>query len=151
MSKYFQKTTLLILVTLLFSAIFAEDVCGYRIDATVSVTSKTGEKSSFNVGIAETPQKHEKGLMHCSELKKGAGLFFIFNDDREHFFWMKNTTIELAIIYIDRDFKVVSVRKGKPLDETLLPSGKPSRYVLEINWEEGRKVMQGDKVSFKMK
>lgn len=89
--------------------------------------------------------------MQCSELKKGTGLFFIFNDDREHFFWMKNTTIELAIIYIDRDFKVVSVRKGKPLDETLLPSGKPSRYVLEINWEEGRKVMQGDKVSFKMK
>jgi uncharacterized protein len=141
----------LIFATLLFSVISAEEICSYPAEAEITITSKTGDKISFVVGIAETPAEHEKGLMHCPELKKGKGLFFIFNDDREHFFWMKNTTVELAIIYIDRDFNVVSIKRGKPLSETTLPSIFPSRYVLEVNWAEGVKILSGDKVSFKMK
>lgn len=137
-------------MTLNCSHILAETICGYSADAVITVTSKNGEKSFFKVGTAETAEKHEKGLMHCKELKKGTGLFFVFNDDREHFFWMKNTLIELAIIYIDRDFKVVSVKKGKPMSEATIPSIYPSRYVFEVNWIEGAKILPGDKITFKM-
>jgi uncharacterized protein len=139
------------LVMFLLSAISAEDICGYKVDATVEIISKTGEKTLFSVGIADTPQKHEKGLMFCKELKKGRGLLFIFNDDRQHFFWMKNTPVELAIIYINREFKIVSVRRGEPFSQKTLPSIFESRYVLEINWMEGKKIVPGDSVKFKMK
>ncbi|HPV22120.1 MAG TPA: hypothetical protein PK102_10855, partial [bacterium] len=66
----------MIFATLLFSVISAEDICSYPAEAEITVTSKTGAKISFAVGIAETPAEHEKGLMHCAELKKGKGLFF---------------------------------------------------------------------------
>ena len=88
--------------------------------------------------------------MYCKKMEKNQGLFFVFDNDRQRFFWMKNTTIELAVIFIDRDFNVVSVRHGVPLSKTTLPSVKPVRYVLEVAWEAGKSVLPGDKVKLKM-
>ena len=144
------KTAFLTLILLSFFLISAENICGYPKDATVEVTSDRGEKKFFSVGIAETDSLHEKGLMYCKKMEKNQGLFFIFDNDRQRFFWMKNTTIELAVIFIDRDFNVVSVRRGVPLSKTTLPSIKPVRYVLEVNWSEGAKILPGDKVKLKM-
>ena len=144
------KTAFLTLILLSFFLISAENICGYPKDATVEVTSQTGEKKFFSVGIAETDALHEKGLMYCKKMEKDQGLFFIFDNDAERFFWMKNTTIELAVIFIDRDFNVVSVRRGVPLSKTTLPSVKPVRFVLEVAWEAGRSILPGDKVKLKM-
>ena len=142
------------LSTLILSSFFlisAENICGYPKDATVEVTSQTGEKKFFSVGIAETDALHEKGLMYCKKMEKDQGLFFIFDNDQQRFFWMKNTTIELAVIFIDRDFNVVSVRHGVPLSKTTLPSVKPVRFVLEVAWEAGKSVLPGDKVKLNLK
>ncbi|MBO4699269.1 DUF192 domain-containing protein [bacterium] len=144
------KTALLTLIQLSFFLISAENICGYPKEAAVEVTSQTGEKKFFSVGIAETDALHEKGLMYCKKMDKNQGLFFIFDNDRQRFFWMKDTTIELAVIFIDRDFSVVSVRHGVPLSKTTLPSVKPVRFVLEVNWEAGKSVLPGDKIKLKM-
>ena len=138
------------LIQLSFFLISAENICGYPKDAALEITSKTGEKKIFSVGIAETDAKHEKGLMFCKKMEKNQGLFFIFDNERERFFWMKSTIIELAIIFIDKDFNVVSVRHGIPLNKTTLPSVKPAKFVLEVNWEAGKSVLPGDKVRMKM-
>lgn len=132
------------------SAISADNICGYSPDATVTVTASQKENISFITGIADDTAKHQKGLMDCASLKKGTGLFFIFEDDAPRYFWMKNTLIGLAVIYIDKDFRVVSIRKGIPLSENTMPSIFPARYVLEINWDESLKIKPGDKVSFRM-
>lgn len=133
-----------------FSVISAETVCGYNPDATITITNAKGEKTPFITGIAYTPEKHQLGLMNCSKLTKGTGLFFIFDDDAVRYFWMKNTSIELAIIYIDKDNKIVSIKKGIPFSESTMPSIFPARFVLEINWNESLNMKPGDKVSFKM-
>ena len=132
------------------SAISAEDICGYTPDATVTITASQKEVFSFTTGIAETNEKHQKGLMNCKTLRKGTGLFFIFEDDTPRYFWMKNTPVELAVIFISSDFNIVSIRKGLPYNESTLPSVYPARFVLEINWNESLKMKPGDKVSFKM-
>ena len=144
------KTALLTLIQLSFFLISAENICGYPKEAAVEVTSQTGGKKFFSVGIAATDALHEKGLMYCKKMDKNQGLFFIFDNDRQRFFWMKDTTIELAVIFIDRDFSVVSVRRGVPLSKTTLPSVKPVRFVLEVNWEAGKSVLPGDKIKLKM-
>ena len=144
------KIAFLTLILLNFFLISAENICGYPKDATVEVTSDRGEKKFFSVGIAETDSLHEKGLMYCRKMEKDQGLFFIFDNDQQRFFWMKNTTIELAVIFIDREFNVVSVRRGVPLSKTTLPSVKPVRFVLEVNWEAGKSILPGDKIKLKM-
>ena len=138
------------LTALNFFLISAEDICGYPKEASVEITSQTGLKKIFAVGIAETEKEHEQGLMYCKKMEKDHGLFFIFEEERPHFFWMKNTLIELAVIFVDRDFSVIAVRKGIPLSKTTLPSLKPSKFVLEVNWEAGKSVLPGDKIKLKM-
>lgn len=138
------------LTALNFFLISAEDICGYPKEASVEITSQTGVKKIFAVGIAETEKEHEQGLMYCKKMEKDHGLFFIFEEERPHFFWMKNTLIELAVIFVDRDFNVIAVRRGVPLSKTTLPSVKPSKFVLEVNWEAGKSVLPGDKIKLKM-
>lgn len=128
----------------------AEPFCGYTEKATVALKTTGGSTLSFRAGIADTTPLHRKGLMDCPSLPKGRGLFFIFPDLSERFFWMHHTNMPLAIVYIGDDMKVVAVQRGEPGSERSLPSGRPVRYVLEINWSEGTGVKPGDtvKVSF---
>lgn len=131
-----------------FSIILAEKTCGYAIKTKVTVHSSNGKKQVFKVGIADTPSEYEKGLMHCDKLDEKTGLLFVFNSDSVHYFWMKNTKMELAIIYIDKNGKILSIRKGEPYNEQMLSSIFPVRYVLEINWKESLNIKTGDKVTF---
>ena len=139
---------LLTAVLFQFSLIFADKTCGYNLSTKLKIETAKGKKLTFNVGIADTPEKHTKGLMFCEKLLERTGLLFVFNEDRVHYFWMKNTKIPLAIIYIDMNGKIVSIRKGKPLNEQMLSSIFSVRYVLEINWEESLDIKPGDKVIF---
>lgn len=140
---------LLTAVLFQFSIISADKVCGYEQSLTVTVKTAKGKELKFRSGIADTPEKQEKGLMFCDKLPEKTGLLFVFKTDRVHYFWMKNTKIPLAIIYVDSDGKVVSKRKGEPYSEKLLSSIFPVRYTLEINWKEGLEIKPGDKVSFR--
>jgi len=45
---------------------------------------------------------------------------------------MKDTYIPLDIIFIDDDSEVISIYKGKPLDETITEEDNV-KYVLELN------------------
>ncbi len=88
--------------------------------------------------------------MECPLLEKGRGLLFIFPDTTVRSFWMYRTTLPLAIIFIADDLRVVAVKKGEPNSTLSIPSERPVRYVLEVNWEEGKMFSAGDlvKLSF---
>lgn len=99
------------------------------------ITERNSKKGcAFSVDIAETPAQQERGLMFRKKMNDFEGMFFIFGGDEVRYFWMRNTLIPLDIIFIDSSFVIVHVhRNAKPLDETLISSRKPARYVLEIN------------------
>lgn len=144
------RTSVFAFILLISLNVFAEKVCGYPEEARVTIVSQTGEKRFFKAGVALSEADHERGLMFCDGMKRDQGLMFIFENDRQRFFWMKNTKIELAVIYIDKNFKVVSVSRGIPMSEKSIPSFKAVRYVLELNWEAGKPVLPGDQVIFRM-
>lgn len=88
---------------------------------------------TFTLEVADTPAKQQLGLMHRKSLPRDRGMLFVFEDERERSFWMKNTHIPLEIIYADARGKVVSVKQMKPLDETSTPSDGPAKYAVELN------------------
>ena len=104
--------------------------------ATVQVqfTKANGEKTPLvQVELAKTAGEQQRGLMYRRELAKDKGMLFIFGEESPRSFWMKNTYVELDIIFIGADKKIVSVAKrAVPLSETSRPSGKPASYVLEV-------------------
>jgi hypothetical protein len=103
--------------------------------AQIIINEKQGkERCRFTVELAETPAEQSRGLMFRKTMDDHLGMFFIFDRDEIRYFWMRNTLIPLDMIFIDNKFLVVDIHRGaKPLDETVISSRKPARYVLEVN------------------
>ena len=116
-----------------------------QVKQTEVVFTKEGNLSIFNtendslkveldIEIADTDFDIQTGLMYRNSMKNTQAMLFIFEDERERFFYMKNTRIPLDIIYINANKTIVSFQKhAKPFDESSLPSGAPAKYVLEVN------------------
>ena len=88
----------------------------------------------FTVELALTPQDQSRGLMFRDSMPRMAGMLFVYDEEQEVAFWMRNTLIPLDMIFVDQAGTVVRVHdEAVPGDETPIPSGAPTTAVLEIN------------------
>lgn len=88
----------------------------------------------FNLKVANTPKLRARGLMFVKKLKENDGMIFIYPNDEELVFWMKNTYLPLDLVFLNKDYKIIGVVENMlPLDETkrYQISGK-SRYAVEL-------------------
>lgn len=118
--------------------------------ADLHIVTQGGEKFGFEIEIAMTPAQMQKGLMLREHLDQDRGMLFWFGQEAERGFWMKNTLIPLDLIFIRLDGTILSIKQGKPHDETNIPSGGPAAAVLEINAGLSEKlgIKPGDTVHF---
>ena len=93
-------------------------------------------QACFSVDIANTNEERAKGLMFRQGLEEGKGMFFLFEDEDTHPFWMKNMAFSIDIIWLDKDNRVVYIETNvPPCRKDPCPVYTPSqkaRYVLEI-------------------
>lgn len=119
----------------------------------LAISSERGVHN-FEVEIADTFKLREIGLMNRTELAERSGMLFIFEQNSEQAFWMKNTLIPLDIIFIDEDFHIANIaREAQPCYEERCPlyrSGVEIRYVLELKGGAADKlgIKEGDKVTW---
>jgi len=104
----------------------------------------------IRVEVARTPEERAMGLMWRKHLEKDEGMFFIFEEEGYHSFWMKNTLIPLSIAFIDRKGKIVKITDMEPLTLTSHPPSQPVLYALEMNqgWFTKNGIRVGDLVRF---
>lgn len=113
--------------------------------------------SCFDVEIAESSEERSRGLMYRKSLDENSGMLFIFDQEKEYSFWMKNTLIPLDIIWIDKDMEIVYIEKNvQPCQEDPCPKYKPSqsaKCVLELNAGQVDKnnIKTGDKLIWEKK
>ncbi len=114
--------------------------------ATIVVHGSRG-KASVTAVVRATASERAVGLMYRKEpLGDSTGMLFIMDDDSDHSFWMKNTYISLDMLFIDAHGNIVGVvEETEPLSRTSRKSGKPSRYVLEVDagWARRHGVFAG--------
>ncbi|MGH2575768.1 MAG: DUF192 domain-containing protein, partial [Ignavibacteria bacterium] len=106
----------------------------------------------IDVEIAETDEKRYRGLMYREKIEENQGMLFIFQDEEEQSFYMKNTIISLDIIFINSKKKIVKIHKNAiPLKTNSLPSGKPALYVVEVNagFTDKYNIKEGDFIDWK--
>jgi len=99
--------------------------------------------------IADTPPARNRGLMYRDTLPDGRGMLFVFENEDEHDFWMKNTLIPLDMIFISGDHRIVGVHaNATPLSTASIGVGAPSRYVIEVpgGWAARHGITRGDRV-----
>lgn len=102
-----------------------------------------------HVEIARTPDEQALGLMYRSSLPQDHGMLFLFPEETDHRFWMKNTYVALDMIFIAADGHVAGIHPNAvPLSEAPISIAKPAKWVLEVNagWAEKHGVAPGDSV-----
>src|SRR2546428_10906151 len=108
-------------------------LAGCRDRGPVAVIRGPGAAVEVSLEVAATPAERERGLMYRSSLAEGRGMLFVFDEDRNHSFWMKNTLIPLDMLFIARDGTVVGIHaNATPQSTADIAVGMPSRYVLEV-------------------
>jgi len=106
----------------------------------------------FDVWVADTEARAEQGLMFVHELPAARGMVFPFARPRVEAMWMKNTYIELDMLFIGTDGHVVKIiERARPLSLDTLSSDVPVGAVLELKGGEVRHLglHVGDQVSWK--
>ena len=134
------------IATLLFVNSLAADICGYPERGTLVVTRDDQAVGTFRIGLAETRDQHRKGLMGCRDLAAGSGLLFIYSDARPRIFWMKDTPLPLAIVFISASGRIAAIEAGQPFSTQHIRSPDNIQYVLEIQPAEARVLQVGDRI-----
>ena len=138
-----------VLVMLLLSpaARPADDICGYPARGQVAIHRGDRLLATFTVAEAASVAQRARGLMNCPALKSGTGLLFVYDDIRSRVFWMKDTLLELGILFVAADGRIVAIERGAPGSLKRIPSPGPVRYVLEINYHEAIRLQTGDRMA----
>lgn len=119
----------------------------------LALTEASGDTiKQIDIEIADNPYERETGLMYRESMEEDQGMLFLYEEEAQRYFYMKNTYIPLDLIFFSSDSTAVSFQENaQPMDETTLPSNEPAQFILEVNaglvdkW--GLEV--GDKMTFK--
>jgi uncharacterized membrane protein (UPF0127 family) len=101
------------------------------------ISSPPGVRASwsheFDVWVADTPARAQQGLMFVSDLPENKGMVFPLDPPRVENMWMKNTYIELDMLFIRADGRVTKIiERAHPLSLEILSSEAPVAAVLEL-------------------
>ncbi len=103
------------------------------------------------IEVASTPEQRERGLMFRSRMDANAGMLFVFPNDQNLSFWMRNTQLPLSIAFIDANQRILNIEDMQALDDQNFHlSQGPARYALEVNqgWFATYGVKAGDRIEF---
>ena len=148
----FKKEIIILLIIVLVLLIFGGFLF-FQKEKEIPKSILLGNAEVF-VEIGDNTSEWEKGLMFRKSLGENSGMLFIFKDLQERSFWMKNTLIELDLIFIDEDLKIVNIQNAVPCEKEQCENYNsvfPAKYVLEVNsgFVEKNNILVGDVVEFK--
>jgi hypothetical protein len=85
------------------------ELCEQKADSTVYVHRGQRIVGKFSVVLADSLAKRRIGLMYCRALAAESGMLFLYSKATERTFWMKNTLIDLAIIFISENNRILAI------------------------------------------
>ena len=89
--------------------------------------------------VAATPNARTQGLMFREHLEAEAAMLFVFERDDFEKFWMKNTWVDLDILYLGPDRRIRHIFAAVPRttkttpDESIPRVRARAQYVLELS------------------
>lgn len=105
--------------------------------ASLQITHREGGRAvhtfPFTVWVADTPQRAEQGLMFVSDLPESMGMVFPLEPPRVENMWMKNTYIELDMLFVGSDGRVTKIiERARPMSLDTLSSDAKVALVIEL-------------------
>ncbi|MCX8566268.1 MAG: hypothetical protein ON057_000995 [Glomeribacter sp. 1016415] len=101
--------------------------------STLPITTLTIGLYSVNAEVASREADRQQGLMHRTSLGPNDGMLFVFDENAQHCFWMKNTKLALSIAFIDESGIITDIAEMKPETTENHCPRRAGRYALEMN------------------
>ena len=122
-----------------------EDLAAFpKAQLTIQHRGPPAATHQFDVWVANTPDRQEQGLMFVRDLPQGHGMIFPETPPRTMNMWMKNTYIELDMVFVSASGRISKIiEHAHPLSETTLSSDEPVAAVLEIGGGEAARLGLG--------
>lgn len=92
----------------------------------------------YHVQLACTDEEKECGLQNVPSIEEDGGMLFIYDEAQSVSFWMKDTLINLDIVFIDEDWEILKVATGYADSEKPITCDDVM-YVLEVKQGSGIK------------
>lgn len=113
-------------------------------DESIAIVKHVNSNTLLELEVAASSHKRQAGLMNRTELDSNKGMLFIFSNEQPLSFWMKDTSISLDIIFLNKDLKVISISSNTKTEQTteIYSSNGQSQYVIETvaGWAESANV-----------
>ncbi len=97
-----------------------------------TVAIKLGN-AEVTVMIADDDVERQKGLMYRKQMGDNEGMIFCFPVEAPRGFWMKNTPIDLDIVYLDQNAKIVSIHTMRAYSTNSTQSDGDAMFAIELN------------------
>jgi uncharacterized membrane protein (UPF0127 family) len=111
-----------------------------------------GGTQRFDVWIADTAPRKSQGLMFVTDLPADRGMVFVHDPPRVAGMWMKNTYIELDMLFVAEGRIVKIAARTRPHSLETIGSEVPVGAVIELRGGEAarRGIAVGDRVRIRL-
>lgn len=106
--------------------------------------------NEINIPVELAVTNEEKAIGLMDRINLTGGMLFVYDNEQQRQFWMKDTLIPLDMIFIGNDNKITKIHHAVPcttLQCAIYPGN--AKYVLEVNYNftTENKISEGMKVS----
>ena len=111
-------------------------------------TNSDGEEIELEVEIADTAEERSRGLMNREALAENSGMLFLYEDDHQAGFWMKDTLIPLSVAFVLEDGTIIDIQDMEPETTELHRPDEKYRNAIEANqgWFDRNGIAVGEVV-----
>jgi hypothetical protein len=111
------------------------------------------ENTCITADVARTGASRSRGLGFRDSLAQNRGMLFIWDKEASYGIWMKNMRFPIDIIWLDKDKKIVDIKRDAQPCVTACKISRPSglaQYVIEVNsgFCEAHQVAPGGEIKF---
>lgn len=107
---------------------------------------------TLSVEVARSISERQKGLSFRKKLPENAAMLFVYEQPQVVKMWMKDCSIALDMIFLNKEGKVVYIQENTvPFSLDHITSPPDTKYVLEVNAGivKKYKVSLGDEIDIK--
>lgn len=122
----------------------------FKKEGELTFTDSLGNpKIKIDLEVADNEYERQLGLMNRKSMEENQGMIFIFPFESYQSFWMRNTLIQLDMIFVNKENKIVTIHKNtRILSDQSYPSTAPAKYVVEVvgGFTVRHHIVNGDKI-----
>jgi uncharacterized protein len=126
----------------------------FRNDGELTFLSGNKKLKTITMEIAKDEMARNQGLMFRKTMPDSCGMLFVFEEMQPLSFWMKNTIMPLDIIFVDDQFRIITIAKNTvPFSEKSIPAAGNGMYVVEVNagFTDKYHITEGNTITFNTK